>query len=105
MKSSRRSSGKNQKYNPEKHVVEALGDQAGRVHHLAHQSLNLSEHRILQIYSRPPSPASRPVTPSMEASAVSRPTTPTLPSFSQSAKVINVTINNNYSGASEVKQD
>ena len=50
-------------------------------------------------------PASRPVTPSVEASAVSRPTTPTLPSFSQSAKVINVTINNNYSGASEVKQD
>ena len=41
----------------------------------------------------------------VEASAVSRPTTPTLPSFSQSAKVINVTINNNYSGASEVKQD
>uniref|UniRef100_U9U120 Uncharacterized protein n=1 Tax=Rhizophagus irregularis (strain DAOM 181602 / DAOM 197198 / MUCL 43194) TaxID=747089 RepID=U9U120_RHIID len=39
------------------------------------------------------SPALRPVTLSMKAFAVSRPITSTLPSFSQNASVINVTIN------------
>ncbi|PKK63297.1 hypothetical protein RhiirC2_789101 [Rhizophagus irregularis] len=38
--------------------------------------------------------ASKPMIPSMKVSVISRPTsTPTLPSFSQSANVINVTIN------------
>ncbi|GBC06555.1 hypothetical protein RclHR1_06910002 [Rhizophagus clarus] len=46
-------------------------------------------------------PVSRPVMPSVEGSAISRPTTPTLPSFSQSANVINVTIN--YSGGGDSK--
>ncbi|RIA79120.1 hypothetical protein C1645_882821 [Glomus cerebriforme] len=43
--------------------------------------------------------SSRPVTPSIETPVVSRPVTPTLPSFSQNANVINVTIN--YGGARE----
>lgn len=48
-----------------------------------------------------------PVTPSTVEppistfGASSRPVTPTLPSFSQNANVINVTINNNYAGAPE----
>ncbi|RIA83166.1 hypothetical protein C1645_834239 [Glomus cerebriforme] len=48
-----------------------------------------------------------PVTPSTVEplistfGASSRPDTPTLPSFSQNANVINVTINNNYTGAPE----
>ncbi|CAB4374877.1 unnamed protein product [Rhizophagus irregularis] len=46
-------------------------------------------------------PTSRPVMPSVEASAISRLVTSTLPSFSQSANVINVTINNNYSAPDE----
>ena len=50
-------------------------------------------------------PASRPVTPSVEASAVSRPTTPTLPSFSQSANVINVTINYGGDGSKGTSSD
>ena len=37
--------------------------------------------------------SSRSVTPSNETPVVSRPVTPTLPSFSQNANVINVTIN------------
>src|SRR5207237_5540848 len=37
--------------------------------------------------------SSRPVTPSTETPVVSRPVTPTIPSFSQNANVINVTIN------------
>src|SRR6266480_3612561 len=43
--------------------------------------------------------SSRSVTPSIETPVVSRPVTPTLPSFSQNANVINVTIN--YGGARE----
>ena len=43
--------------------------------------------------------SSRPVTPSIETPVVSRPVTPTLPSFSQNANVINVTIN--YGSARE----
>jgi len=43
--------------------------------------------------------SSRPVTPSTETPVVSRPVTPTLLSFSQSANIINVTINNNYGRA------
>ena len=45
------------------------------------------------------------VTPSIEIPAISRPVTPTLPSFSQSANVINVTINNNYAGASDEQEE
>ncbi|CAG8747909.1 2866_t:CDS:1, partial [Funneliformis caledonium] len=49
---------------------------------------------------------SRPTTPSTaEPHTTSRPVTPTLPSFSQSANVINVTINNNYAGTSEEQED
>ena len=37
---------------------------------------------------------SRLVMPSVDSPAISRPATPTLPSFSQSANVINITFNN-----------
>ena len=44
--------------------------------------------------------SSRPVTPSIETPVVSRPVTPTLPSFSQNANVITVTINYGAKGKS-----
>ncbi|UZO23409.1 uncharacterized protein OCT59_015749 [Rhizophagus irregularis] len=49
------------------------------------------------------SPAETPST--VETPNISRPVTPTIPSFSQSANVINVTINNNHSGADAVDSD
>ncbi|CAB4446474.1 unnamed protein product [Rhizophagus irregularis] len=48
--------------------------------------------------------SSRPVTPSIEIPVVSRPVTPTLSSFSQSANVINVTINYGSKGSSSEEQ-
>ncbi|CAB4446498.1 unnamed protein product [Rhizophagus irregularis] len=48
--------------------------------------------------------SSRPVTPSTEIPVVSRPVTPTLSSFSQSANVINVTINYGSKGSSSEEQ-
>ena len=62
---------------------------------------------IVELFETFP-PASRQVTPSMEASAVSRPTTPTLPSFSQSAKLRMLLVsllNNNYADASDEQED
>ncbi|RIA82949.1 hypothetical protein C1645_834543 [Glomus cerebriforme] len=46
----------------------------------------------------------QPVTPSIESPVVSRPVTPTLPAFSQSANVINVTINYGGKGKSSEEQ-
>ncbi|CAB4485462.1 hypothetical protein RhiirA1_499949 [Rhizophagus irregularis] len=48
--------------------------------------------------------SSRPVTPSTETPVVSRPVTPTIPSFSQNANVINVTINYGGKGSSSEEQ-
>ncbi|UZN99881.1 uncharacterized protein OCT59_001146 [Rhizophagus irregularis] len=48
--------------------------------------------------------SSRPVTPSIETPVVSRPVTPTIPSFSQNANVINVTINYGGKGSSSEEQ-
>ncbi|RIA84155.1 hypothetical protein C1645_880096 [Glomus cerebriforme] len=68
---------------------------SSRVSSSSRSSISRSERTldIADLFETSP-PASRPVTPSVETSAVSRPATPTLPSFSQSANVINVTINN-----------
>ncbi|CAB4440641.1 unnamed protein product [Rhizophagus irregularis] len=52
---------------------------------------------------RTPKETSKPVAHS-ESPTTSRPVTPTLPSFSQSANVINVTINNNYAGAPDEQE-
>ncbi|GES89162.1 hypothetical protein GLOIN_2v1488880 [Rhizophagus clarus] len=57
------------------------------------RSSNTRTSDIADLFETPP-PVSRPVMPSVEASTSSRPTTPTLPSFSQSVNVINITINN-----------
>ncbi|RIA83164.1 hypothetical protein C1645_880665 [Glomus cerebriforme] len=48
--------------------------------------------------------SSRPVTPSIETPVVSRPVTLTIPSFSQNANVINVTINYGSKGSSSEEQ-
>jgi len=72
----------------------------------SHSSISKSERTsdIADLF-KTSSPVSRPVTPSVEASAVSRPTTPTLPSFSQSANVINVTINYGGDGSKGTGSD
>ncbi|GES84614.1 hypothetical protein GLOIN_2v1488880 [Rhizophagus clarus] len=55
-------------------------------------SSNTRTSDIMNLFETSPLP-SRPVTPSVEASVVSRPITSTLPSFSQNANIINITIN------------
>ncbi|GBB83676.1 hypothetical protein RclHR1_10370013 [Rhizophagus clarus] len=66
--------------------------ESSRVNSSSHSS-NTRILDIADLFETSP-PVSRPVTPSVKTSTSSRPTTPTLPSFSQSVNIINITINN-----------
>src|SRR2546421_9325197 len=130
MKSSRRSSGKNQvcifflvNYSREKlsllitYLLYLIEPQFGKARSESVKGSSRASSSSRSSISRPEQtsdianlfetspPASRPVTPSVEASAVSRPTTPTLPSFLQSANVINVTINYGGDGSKGTGSD